>query len=232
MLFDLPAAAAGGSITDTFARNFFTLYIDTKAANGGSDLSQTQISSLETEVLNQLSSSVSPTPDFKSKSDIKVSGTGADALRAYAEQAEDILRVQSAQLPKSEFQYLQDAVQNGDSSALDNINKIATTYRTTAAGLAVLTVPQELADAHLALINTIARIGDESSDFARVKTDPIATMFAIKQYSSSVNTLAQVFKDIASIYASEQITMTKGTPGAWFVNVISNTKLKLSNKKP
>ncbi len=227
-----PPAAAEGSITDIFAKNFFTLYVDAKAANNGADLSQDQISAIEQQLVNELSSGISPTPDFKSKSDIKVAGAGADALRAYAEQAEDVLRVQSVQLPKSEFQYLQDVVQNNDYSALDNLNKIATAYRTTATGLAVLTVPQELADTHLALINTIARIGDESSDFARVKTDPIATMFAIKQYSNSVNTLAQVFKDIASIYASEQVTMTKGTPGAWFVNVISNTKLKRQNKQP
>ena len=227
----VPRAAGEGSITDAFAKNFFTLYVATKQANGGNALSQDQISALVEQMMSQLSTSVSPAPDFKSKEDIKVSGTGPDSLRSYAVQAEQVFLTQGIQLPKGELQYLQDAVLNNDPVALDNINKIATAYRTTAAGLAVLTVPQELADTHLALVNSLARLGEEISDFARVKTDPIATMITLQQYPNTVNTLAQAFKDIASVYASEQITLPTGTPGARFVNVISNAKLKMSQKK-
>ncbi len=219
----VPEAAAEGSITDIFARNFFTLYVATKQASGGT-LSKTQISALAEQVMNQLAASISPAPDFKSKEDIKVSDTGPDALRAYAIQAEDVFRVQGVQLPKSELQYLQDAVQNNDVSAIDNISKIATAYRTTASGLSVLTVPEELADTHLALVNAMARIGEECNDFARVQADPIAAMLTLQQYPKTILALAQAFRDIARIYASEQLTLPTGTPGAQFVSVINRAK--------
>ena len=227
----VPAAAAKGSITDTFAKNFFTLYLATKQANGGEALSQTQISKLVEQVISQLAANISPSSDFKSKEDIKTYGTGADALRSFAVQAEDVFRIQGVQLPKNELQYLQDAVSNSDSSALDNINKIAAAYRNSAAGLSALTVPEELSDTHLALVNALARLGEGSSDFARVNTDPIATMLALQQYMKSLSSMAQAFKDIASIYASEQIILPAGTPGASFVNVTSNVKLKASQKQ-
>jgi hypothetical protein len=231
----VPKAAAAGSITDTFAKNFFTLYLATKQANGGNALSQVQVSTLAEQVMNQLAAGISLAPDFKSKADIKVSGAGADALRAYAIQAEDVFRAQGVQLPKNELQYLQDAVQNNDASALDNIQKIATAYRASAAGLAVLAVPEELADIHLALVNALARLGGGSGDFARSKTDPIAAMLALKQYPGAVGILAQTFKDIGNMYASEQITLPAGTPGASFVNVSTNVAAKqkaVSTNKP
>jgi len=221
----VPPAAAEGSITDTFARSFFTLYLAAKQANGGNPLSQTQTSTLAQQAIDQLSANVSPAPDFKSKSDIKISGTGPDALRSYATQVEDVFKsVCCSKLTKNELQYLQDAVQNNDGSALDNINKIGTTFRTVATGLSVLAVPEELLDTHLALVNTMYRIGQESGDFTRVNADPIAAMFAVPQYTKSVEALSQAFKDVARIYDSERVIMPSGTPGASFVNVIKNVK--------
>lgn len=209
----VPSAAAEGSITDTFAKNFFILYVATKQANGGEALSQDQISTLVEQLMDQLNSTVLPAPDFKSKEDIKVSVSDEYSLRAYAEQVGNIFKAQDISLPKSELQYLQDFVQDDDLSALDNINKIATAYRTSSAGLSALTVPEDLADTHLLLVNAMARLGEEISDFARVNTDPIATMLALQQYSNTVEALSKSFADIGSIYASKQIVMPTADQG-------------------
>jgi len=224
---NVPRAAASGTLTDTFAKNFITLYLAAVQANNGAPLSQTQMSDIENQSLTALSASIVPAPDFKSASNLTVSGTGPAALTSFAVAAENVMRTQGVQLPKSELQYLQAAL-SGDTSALGDISKLATAYRNVAAGLAALPVPQELAGTDLSLINAMARVGEAASDFARLNTDPLATMLALEQYPKAVLAMATAFQSIGSIYASEGVTLASGTPGASFVNVMQDVRFATS----
>lgn len=214
----VPAPAGSGTLTDTFAKNFFTLYLAAKQANGGAALSRAQLSAVADNALNGLASSVMPAPDFKSAADLAVSGTGAAALESYAALAENVMRAQGANLPKSELEYLQDAV-NGDAGAVGNIEKLAKAYRDTAAGIAALPAPAELSAPVLALVNAMARIGEAASDFAREEADPVAAMLALKQYPGAVRALANAFQEIHNAYASEDAAPPEGAAGYFFVNV-------------
>jgi len=216
-----PAGAPDGTLTNAFAENFFTLYLSAKEQSGGADLTEDQVSALADQALSQLSDSISPAPDFKSAADLKIGVSGPDALKAFAANAEAVMATQGAQLPKSELLYLQDEV-SGDTSAQGHIQTLAAAYKNIATGLAALPVPPELASADLALINSMARIGAASGDFARVDTDPVATMLALEQYPQTVLDMGQAFQGIAQVYASENVVLTKGTPGASFVNVMSS----------
>ncbi|MBI3572198.1 hypothetical protein HY091_01525 [Candidatus Kaiserbacteria bacterium] len=210
-----------GTLTDIFAKNFFALYLAAKQGNNGAALPQSQISALAAQAINNLSASISPAPDFKSSADLRTTDSGADALLAYAASAEAILRASSVKLPKSELLYLQDAVTNDDSSAIENITKIAGAYRTIAAGIAALPVPQELAPANLALVNSLARIAGAASDFARVTSDPIAAMIALGQYPQAVTALTRAFQNIGALYAAAGVNPAPGVPGAGFVRFFS-----------
>lgn len=233
-------AAAGltppteGTLTDAFAKEFFTLYVSAKQANGGNDLTSDQATALAGEAVNQLSQTITPTADFKKAADIKVSGTGPDALRAYAAAAEAVMIAYypSTQLPKNQLQYLQNYLDSSDQSALKNLRTIADFYRLSAVGLAVLTVPNEMATTHLALVNAFARVGEEISDFSRVDSDPLATMLALNQHTQTVTALAKAFTDIASQFATEGVMLAPGTKGASFVNVISAMNARSSPQTP
>ncbi len=80
----LPPAPADGTLTAAFAKNFFTLYLAARQNNGGADLSEADMQNIANETLNSLSSAITPTPDFKSVRDLTVSGSGSDALKAFA----------------------------------------------------------------------------------------------------------------------------------------------------
>lgn len=214
-----PPPAAAGSLTDAFAKNFFTLYVSAKQTNGGSPLSKDQVNALATQAFQNLAASIAPAPDFKQASDLTVSGSGPDALRAYALAAENVLRVQSATLPKSELQYLQDAV-GGDATATGHIYELAKAYRNVATGLAAVPVPSELAGTSLALINAMARISQTSSDFANFNADPVTAMLALKQYASAVLALGNALQAVSTIYASAGVTFAPGAPGSAFVSVM------------
>lgn len=226
LTIDGSSPPADNTLTAAFSRNFITLYLAAKEANGGADLSESDIATISNEVMQSLTSSITAAPDYKSANDLTVSGSGLDALKAFAASAETVLMKNTADATTSEINYLSDAVENNDTTALPHLVSIAQSYRDSAAGLAVLSVPQELATDDLALINAMMRIGEITSDFARVNEDPLAAMLALNQYPQAVINLQNAFVDIGTMYKTAGISLPAGTPGASFVNLISNMKAK------
>ncbi|MGH7175354.1 MAG: hypothetical protein ACREGR_03280 [Minisyncoccia bacterium] len=219
-LVDGVGPAAPGSLTAAFAQNFFALYVSAEEQNGGS-LTTDQVNALASQALDTLASDVSPAPDFATAAQIKISGSGPDALKAYAAAAEQtFIAHEGAPVSESELQYLQDFL-NGDSSALANLQVIATSYLDTATGLAAMSVPQEAAAPHLALVNALARMGENVEDFSHVDTDPLRAILALEQYPQSVLALTDAFNGIAAAFTAENVVLARGTPGAEFVNAMA-----------
>lgn len=216
------AAPTEGSLTDAFSKNFFSLYVAAKQANGGANLSDVDMQNIENQALNALSTSVAPASDFKSLRDLTISSRGADALKAFAADAEAVLKKNTSDATLNELVYLQYAVENNDATASAHLVGIAKAYRDTAAGLAMLPVPRELAAQDLALVNAMMRVSEVISDFARVNIDPLTTMLALQQYVPASQALGKAFTDVGNAYASAGITLPTGTPGASFVNLIAD----------
>lgn len=239
---DVPGVPASGSSTATpeddtlttaFAKTFFTLYVAAKKAKDGGDLSEGEMNDVATKALESLSSSVAPVPDFKSAKDIKVSGSGPDALKAFAVSAEAVLLKNTSIATTSEIRYLEHAIENDDEKAIPYIASIASAYRGSAAGLSVLPVPVELAKENLAVINALMRAGQVISDFTVVNSDPLVTMLALKQYPQAILGLGNAFIQIGTVYKAAGISLPAGTPGASFVNLMKDlADAQKAAKKP
>ena len=225
----LPPASPEGTLTDLFSKSFFTLYIAAKQANGGLELSSAQVDDLAAKALANLSDMDVAAPDFKTARDITVSGSGADALKAFAASAEEVFlkNKKGITATKNELGYLQDVIQKGDTSALPHLVELAKVYRGIAAGLAALPVPAELAAGDLAFINALMRESGIVSDFARVNIDPLATMLALDQYSQLDQSLTGTFVDISNVYTAAGITIPAGAPGTSYLNTITDTAKRL-----
>lgn len=219
---NLPPVPADNTLTASFAKNLFVLYMQAKQNAGGAPLTDQDLQNVAQQALANLSSSIARAPDFKSARDLLVKGSGADAMKTFAASAETVMEANKDTATTSELIYLRDAVKNDDPSRLPYILSIAKSYRDSAAGIAMLPVPQELAGADLALINALARVGEITSDFARVSDDPVASMLALEQYPTAVLALADALTGVAGAYKAQNITLQPGTPGASFVNIISD----------
>jgi hypothetical protein len=229
----LPPPPAEGTLTAAFAKTFFSLFVAAKQENGGGDLSESQMNEVATAAMGSLKATISVAPDYKSAKDLAVSGSGRDALLTFAENAEAVLLKNTNTATTSEIMYLTAAVQNNDETALAHIASIAKSYRGSAAGLAVLPVPEELAADDLALVNAMMRVSEITTDFTRVNSDPLATMLALQQYPQAVLDMGNAFIRIGTIYKTADITLAEGTPGASFVNLIKDVAAKqAAAKKP
>lgn len=223
------SSPAAGSLTDTFAKSFFALYVSAAQQNNGA-LSSAQINDIATQALAQLSAGVTPTPDFKTAKDINSSGSGAAALMTYAGGAEAVFAAHGAKLPESELQYLGDYLNDStDTAALTSIGQLAAAYQDTATGLAALAVPKEAAKAQLALVNALARVGQAATDFGHVDTDPLAAMLALQQYPQFVTQMINAFLALNQVFLSEQVAIPAKQPGSQFLILVANiTKGKLN----
>lgn len=217
------SATGNGTLTSAFAQDFFTLYVAAKQANGGTELTDEQTNVLVNQALNQLSRTTPTTTGVKTITDVQVSGTGPEALRSFAIEAEKVFQKNMSTVAVNEIQDLQDAVQNNDIEALTRLAGTAQIYKNYAAGLLALPVPQELAKDDLALINAMLVRSEADDDFTRVNTDPLTTMLALQQFSQTESTFWDVFSNISAVYASSDVVLPNGTPGASFVNVIANS---------
>ena len=226
------SAPAEGSLTDAFAKNFFTLYLEAKQQKGG-DLTEQETSAIAQQALQGLANAVKAAPDFKQKSDLMISGSGPEALRAFAIAAETILTTVKNNSSKSEILYLKDIVEKNDTAAAGHILSIAKSYHDAAVGFAKLPVPQELVGADLQLINALMRTSNIASDFAKVSTDPLTTIFALQQYPQAVLNLGGAFIAVDKIYKQAGLTFKEGAPGAGFVNLIKDVAAnQASTTKP
>ena len=228
----LPPPPADETLTAAFAKSFFTLYLSAKQANGGGDLSETDMQNIANEAISSLTSVITIAPAYKSAKDLNISGSGADALKEFAAQAEAVLKNTKSSASKSEIFYLQDAVKNNDVEALTYIAEIAKGYRESAAGLAVLPVPSELVSDHLLLINSMMRMSEITSDFARVNDDTLAAILALQQYPQALIGIWNAFVGIGKVYETAGISLQSEEPGAQFVNLIQDmANEKVSAKK-
>jgi hypothetical protein len=212
-------APTDGSLTDAFAKSFFTLYVSAAESSGGS-LTSDQIDDLASQAIGTLESQITPAPDFKSAADLKTSGTGPEALRSYAAAAETIITRYDPKLPKSQLDYLQDYLSTEDPQDLDDLGAIAAFYQSAAIALAALPAPEELAATQLALVNALARTGEEIGDFSRTGSDPLAAMLALETHAQTVTALAEAFTALKSAYTAEGVTFAPGAPGASFVDLM------------
>ncbi|MFZ2500499.1 MAG: hypothetical protein WAW90_00745 [Minisyncoccia bacterium] len=220
-----------GTVTDSFAKSFFPLYLDARQANGGADLSETQINDLANKAVSQLTASIAPAPDFKLVKDIVVSGSGADAMKAFAVNAEAILTKNTVDAKEgmTDIDYFKNAVLNGDKTAYSHLASISKMYRNSAAGLAMLPVPRELATSGILFINTLMRLSEINADFARAESDPLAAMLALQQYQEVAKAFLQSSADIGNAYTAAHIALPVGVPGASFINIMVSTAA--GNKK-
>lgn len=228
----LPPAPADGTLTAQFAINFFSLFMAAKEANGGADLSESQMNDVANQSVSMITKLIKPAPDYKTLDELTISGSGAEAMKEFAISAEAILFKNTNDATTTDLNYLKAAVMEGDDTAYGHILSIAKSYRGSAAGLAALPVPKEVAAPDLLLINTLMRMSQLDVDFTKADSDPLIAILALQQYQTVATALGKSFTDIGKIYANSNLALPSGAPGSFFVNMMADIQRKQSTAKP
>jgi hypothetical protein len=218
---DLPIPTPG-TLTDSFAKQFLNRYVTAKAKNNGNDLTVTQINALADAMIAELTNAVSRAADYRNRWGMNVSGAGPDAIRSYAAAAEAVTKHNPSGAQKSDTQYFSDVIERRDVSAAGQLQALSKSYRNIAVGLAALATPEELVTPSLGIVNGVMRLSTIYGDIARASDDPFTALLALEQYYATQRAVTRSFKELASVYAAENVVLQKGTPGAEYVNLMKN----------
>lgn len=212
---DVPGvSAAPTTVTDQFARALFSQYL---LSRGSTPPTQEEITAFVQKGVADLRSSQQEPAAFN-VGQVKVVGSGSQALAAYATQAENAFAKHTVASTQGELDYYSDAVTKNDATALKKVNEIAKGYTSTAHELIAVPAPHEVAAAHLELANALARIGGVLEDMGAISTDPMRAMIAIGAYDGAHQALIQAFAHMHTAFSDSGVTIPEGTSGYFFYN--------------
>lgn len=210
---DIPGALAGPTtVTDQFARALFSQFLSQHAS--GTPTPAEIASFVEQGVANL--SAEQKSPDAFNQGQVRVLGSGSEALIAYAAQAEAVMAKNTDTSGKNEIEYFGDAVEKNDTTALPHVKKIGATYTSLSHAYMAIPVPKEAAIPHLAIANAMARISGDITDMSMMEKDPLRAYLGLAKYQNDAVSLRAALASLNSVYAAEQISVPEGTSGAYF----------------
>lgn len=215
------ATSEENTLTDAFAKAFFTLYLAAKETNGGADLSPEQTRALADEALQHFIENFEPASDYKATQDLKIEDDGNEKLSTFAALAEGVFTAYSPKSPIRELETIQSAIQDGDAEAIAALSALSRTYKQYAAGFAALFVPRSLLSADLALINAFAQRAAIYDGLARINTDPLSAILALQQLAKNEAAWMSAFGDMGTVYKARDISLPRGEPGAVFIRIVT-----------
>lgn len=208
---------ADNTVTAQFARSFFTEYFNTYG--GVSNLTEEQLTSFTRRAVDKLVAQRGDNTLYK-MSAVKVEGTGAEALRAYAARVETMLSKSPRPSEDAELQLLSDALEKNDLSALPKIQETGHAYSVIGKSLMTVSVPKEAAQAHLATANAFGARGLIIIDMGSATTDPLRSLVGLALYRDSGVEFARSLAEIYKVFEANGAVIKEGEPGYGVYTVI------------
>ncbi len=222
-----------GTLTRAVSERVISSYTLALQRSPEGRLSAEDVQKLIAELVQGLDASFGAPPDFKKKTDLRIVKAGdAQSLKNFAAEAETVFLSNKAKVTKTPVDYLKGHLMENDPTALAGLQALAILYQDTAAGLAVLPVPELLADDHLRMVNALSRLAKLSKAFTQSETDPLTTMLALKQYTDVAQQLGTSFLNINASFKKAGVIHVPGEPGFMYVGFMDKVMEDLKAKKP
>jgi len=215
-------SAAPTTVTDQFARALFSQYLSQHTA---ATPTPDEIATFVEQGVADLSSQQTA-PDAFNAGQVRVIGTGSDALVSYAAAAESAMAKNTVSSDKNEIEYFGDAVEKNDLTALPKIKKIGSAYTALAKAYMAIPVPKEAAVPHLAIANAMARLGGDITDMSTMTNDPLRAYLGLAKYENDAPLLVSGLSALQNVYASEQTNIHEGSSGAFFYALLVRSASK------
>ncbi len=205
----LPGTTANSNtLTDQFAREFFASYLQKSTV--GTPSAEAVATFVENKVDTLTKQGVLATFN---QTQIRIAGSGEDALRAYARAVDVATQPYSANASKGELEYYFDALSKDDAAALAKVRAIATSYTLSAGAYMKVPVPAEAAATHLALANALADTGRALTDMTAFSTDPLQAMVGVGRYPAAAQRVLNGMAALHAVYVSAGVSIEAGEPG-------------------
>lgn len=177
--------------TEKFAREFFTTII---ALQESGNLNETSLANIANQVTAK-SQTVS-IENMYGEDDIKTTESTGASLTDYKKNVNAILKSNSNENLGNELVTVAKALESDSGGPLDELKDNITAYNTLENKLSKLLVPRNLAEKHLAVLNSIYKTKKSVENLMEVINNPLIGMTGISQYNTYSKELVSTLTDL------------------------------------
>lgn len=211
----LPAAS---SLTDRFAQTLLKQFL----LNRGTEApTQAEIANFVQAGIADLVANSKPNTTYGTADVTRASGSGRDALIAYAIRAEQAIVSENIDTEMNELAYFSEAMK-GDDSALTKIGQASDAYAATARALIAVPAPDEVRVAHLALVNSFMGMSAVTADMATLKSDPLRALVGIGLYTNAAKQTVNALAAQYGVFSARQARLNSTDQGAVFLGLLQD----------
>ncbi len=192
---DIPGInAKPDTVTSQFSRKLLEQYLLTRGSEKPSS----------DDIYKFVETAVKTLPDnwenkaYKS-TDVKVSGSGKTAVEAYVKQLGAILTSYSVLGEADSAEYFYSLVAKEDKTSVLKLEAHAKQYKDIGKSMLSLSVPAEVAPAHLRLANAFSHMGYVVEGLSLYTKDPLLSMVSANQYLNIRREMALALKNMAEV---------------------------------
>lgn len=197
--------------TDKVSQSVLTQYLALKQS--GSPVTVSSMLSL----LQNIPSYEKPALEVRvyTETDILISNnTGTAALRTYGNDLGSLLVVPEGETPQNELAALHSFVQTGDGAALrESLTDVLQRYDAVISGMRLISVPKDLVEKHLALMNSLSRVQTDLEALRGAGEDPLLALSVVQTYNNDTSERAGAFAAIWDFLVDAGITYAESEPG-------------------
>lgn len=136
---------------------------------------------------------------------IKTTNSNKVNLEKYQKDLENIVNKHQKMLPGNELEIMATAIENEDADSIGDLAQISNAYRSLAKDMTTIVVPKNIAQNHLALINTYDKIGIAVIKMSDAITNPISATTGTVMYTRYTNEMNQIIEEMKTTFKDNGI---------------------------
>ncbi|MFA6458860.1 MAG: hypothetical protein WCV79_00460 [Candidatus Paceibacterota bacterium] len=194
------------TLTDQIGQDFFSQFW--QIHQSGLEGDEKVMNSFSERFASQVAAAA--VPELYSSSDIQISNeTSESATVTYVKKILEILK----KLPASDAAIIaNNALKEGGSASLSQIDPIITSYRSTLKSLRTIPVPLTFSSPHLNLVNAVSAMLFNAESLRKVDVDPVKGLAAVSIYIQGLQSLSDALGDVEKGFAAAGIVFTNANP--------------------
>ena len=204
------------TVTGQFGKKFFEQFMILKQNDLVDD--QTAVKAVVDQNIDDVISSAPEARVYDIRSVVLSPTVGIPAEKTYANSVGEILTLYIPQ--KDAAAIATQALEKNDPSRISEIMAVANSYSTVLKKLLEVPAPKNLADEHLALINSISAMIFVSEGMGKVFSDPLQSMVSLAVYEESLVSLQNALLDLKFAFNEDQVVFS-GTESGNVFNLIN-----------
>lgn len=201
------------TITDTFAKNFFSEYISKNS--GDTSMTPEAKQAFLERSLQKAFTEVTDTP-LTLKDVVVKSASDTESVRAYGNAvAEALMRYPGA--PENEIFIFQRGIEAGSDEELQGLDPTILSYKNSIRDIQAIPVPQPLLRDHLALLNSMQAIHTTLVTMRIALVDPLPALARFQGYMPEVQKLQGSLASLKNDFGAFGISFSEDEKGSLFL---------------